>query len=81
MVSKLWVLGLDSSMATPNIYMEKFNLNNDFNMWKIKMEALLITHGLRDAIKPVSKMEGKETPSSKTPEELAKINKKTVVGL
>ena len=31
---------------------EKFTRQNDFNMWKIKMEALLITQGLGDAIDP-----------------------------
>lgn len=63
-------------MATPKIDLEKFHGKNDFNMWKIKMEALLITQGLRDAIQLVSKVEGKEASSSKTPEELAEINKK-----
>ena len=30
-------------MAAPRIDLENFNRKNDFNMWKVKMEALLIT--------------------------------------
>ncbi|KAH9668238.1 hypothetical protein KPL70_021339 [Citrus sinensis] len=63
-------------MGTPRIDLEKFNGKNDFNMWKIKMEALLITQGLGDAIEPISKKEGKEVSSSKTPEEAAEVDKK-----
>ena len=63
-------------MCTPTIDLEKFNGKNDFNMWKIKMEALLITQGLGDAIEPISKNEGKEVSSSKTPEETSKIDNK-----
>ena len=37
-------------MATPKIDLEKFNGKNDFNMWKVKMKALLVTQGLGDAI-------------------------------
>ena len=40
------------------------------------MEALLITQGLGDAIKPVSRVEWKEASSSKTPEKLVEIDKK-----
>ena len=46
-------------MATPKIDLEKSNGMKDFNMWKIKIEAMFITHGLWDAIEPVSKKEGK----------------------
>lgn len=46
-------------MATHKIDLEKSNGKNDFNMWKIKIEALFITQGLWDAIEPVSKKEGK----------------------
>ncbi|KAH9802591.1 Integrase catalytic domain-containing protein [Citrus sinensis] len=63
-------------MATPKIDLEKFNGKNDFNMWKIKMEALLITQGLGDAIEPISKKDRKEVSSSKTPEEAAELDKK-----
>ncbi|KAH9666456.1 hypothetical protein KPL70_020645 [Citrus sinensis] len=56
--------------------LEKFIGQNDFNMWKIKMEALLITQGLGDAIDPVSKLEGSEASSSKTPEQVAEIDTK-----
>ena len=58
------------------IDLEKFNGKNDFNMWNVKMEALLITQRLGDAIEPVTKKEGKETSSSRTPEQAAKIDKK-----
>ena len=63
-------------MATSKIDLEKFNGKNDFNMWKIKMEALLITQGLGDAIEPFSKIEGKEVSSFKAPEKVAEIDKK-----
>ncbi|KAH9798673.1 hypothetical protein KPL71_000102 [Citrus sinensis] len=56
--------------------LEKFTGQNDFNMWKIKMEALLITQGLKEDIDPVSKLEGGEASSSKTLEQVAEIDKK-----
>ena len=56
--------------------LEKFTEKDDFNMWKIKIEALLITQGLGEAIDPVSKLEGSEASSSKTPEQVAEIDKK-----
>lgn len=62
-------------MAFSKVNIEKFTDKNDFNMWKIKMEALLITQGLRDAIEPKTK-EGKEVSSSKTLEEVTEIHKK-----
>ncbi|KAH9703677.1 hypothetical protein KPL70_011177 [Citrus sinensis] len=63
-------------MANPKIDLEKFNGKNDFNMWKVKMEALLVTQGLGDAIQPVTKKEGKEYSTSKTPEQVAEIDRK-----
>ncbi|KAH9722896.1 Integrase catalytic domain-containing protein [Citrus sinensis] len=63
-------------MANPKIDLEKFNGKNDFNMWKVKMEALLVTQGLGDAIQPVTKREGKEYSTSKTPEQVAEIDRK-----
>ena len=63
-------------MASTKIDLEKFTGKNDFNMWKVKMEALLITHGLGDAIEPVTKKEGKEVSSSKTPEVATEIDNK-----
>ncbi|KAH9679832.1 hypothetical protein KPL71_026291 [Citrus sinensis] len=56
--------------------LEKFTGQNDFNMWKIKMEALFITQGLGEAIDPVSKLEGGEASSFKTLEQVAEIDKK-----
>ena len=49
-----------TSMVSTKIDLEKFTGKNDFNMWKVKMKALLITQGLRDAIEPVTKKERKE---------------------
>ncbi|KAH9647652.1 hypothetical protein KPL70_025267 [Citrus sinensis] len=63
-------------MVSTKIDLEKFTGKNDFNMWKVKMEALLITQGLGDALEPVTKKEGKEESSSKTPEMAAEIDKK-----
>ncbi|KAH9657534.1 hypothetical protein KPL70_023118 [Citrus sinensis] len=65
-----------TSMVSTKIDLKKFTGKNDFNMWKVKMEALLITHGLRDALEPVTKKEGKEESSSKTPQMAAEIDKK-----
>ncbi|KAH9679108.1 reverse transcriptase Ty1/copia-type domain-containing protein [Citrus sinensis] len=55
---------------------EKFTGQNDFNMWKIKMEALLITQGLGNAIEPDFKKEGLGGSSSTTSEQAAEIDKK-----
>ncbi|KAH9725257.1 hypothetical protein KPL70_007804 [Citrus sinensis] len=63
-------------MATPKIDLEKFNGKNDFNMWKVKMEVLLVTQGLGDAIQPVTKKEGKQFSTSKTPKQVAEIDRK-----
>ncbi|KAH9649116.1 hypothetical protein KPL70_025868 [Citrus sinensis] len=63
-------------MANPKIDLEKFNGKNDFNMWKVKIEALLVTQGLGDAIQPVTKKEGKEFSTSKTPEQVVEIDRK-----
>ncbi|KAH9767149.1 hypothetical protein KPL71_011170 [Citrus sinensis] len=71
-----WIERLYPSMAAPRIDLEKFNGKNDFNMWKVKMEALLITQGLGDAIELATKKEGKEGSSSCTPEQIAEIDKK-----
>lgn len=49
------------------IDLEKFTGQNDFNMWKIKMEALLITQGLGDAIESATKVEGNEASSLRAP--------------
>ena len=62
-------------MVSSKVDIEKFTGKNNFNMWKIKMEALLITQGLGDAFEPEMK-EGKGVSSSKTPEEFAEIHKK-----
>ena len=37
-------------MVSSKVYIEKFTGKNDFNIWNIEMEALLITQGLRDVI-------------------------------
>ena len=48
---------LDTSMTGSKIDLEKFTRKNDFNMWKVKMEALLITQGLGDTLEPIIKKE------------------------
>ncbi|KAH9782190.1 Integrase catalytic domain-containing protein [Citrus sinensis] len=63
-------------MTAPKVDLEKFNGKNDFNMWKVKMEALLITQGLGEALEPTTKKEGYEGSSSKSPEIAAEIDKK-----
>ena len=63
-------------MVSTKIDLEKFTGKNDFNTWKVKMEALLITQGLGDALEPITKKEGKEVSSSKTPEMAVEIDKK-----
>ncbi|KAH9778870.1 Integrase catalytic domain-containing protein [Citrus sinensis] len=65
-----------TSMVSTKIDLEKFTSKNDFNIWKVKMEALLITQGLGDALEPITKKEEKEVSSSKTPEMAAEIDKK-----
>lgn len=70
------VLNQDSGMATQKVDLEKFNGRNDFNMWKVKIEALLVTQGLGDALEASTKIEGKGASSSKTPEQMAEIDKK-----
>ncbi|KAH9726310.1 hypothetical protein KPL70_008223 [Citrus sinensis] len=62
-------------MATQKVDLEKFNGRNDFNMWKVKIEALLVTQGLGDALEASTKIEGKGVSSSKTPEQMAEIDK------
>ncbi|KAH9743535.1 hypothetical protein KPL70_003339 [Citrus sinensis] len=62
-------------MAHPKVDLEKFTGKNDFNMWKVKMEALLITQGLGDALEPVTKKEGMEASSSLTPQQVSNIDK------
>ena len=44
-------------MAGSKIDLEKFTGKNDFNIWKVKMEALLITQGLDDDLEPIIKKE------------------------
>ena len=51
-------------MTASKINLEKFTRQNNFNMWKVKMEALLITQGLGDALEPITKKDGKEASSS-----------------
>jgi len=63
-------------MAHPKVDLEKFTGKNDFNMWKVKMEALLITQGLGDALEPVIKKEGIEGSSSLTPQQATDIDKR-----
>ncbi|XP_024043045.1 uncharacterized protein LOC112099805 [Citrus clementina] len=61
------------------IDLEKFTGQNDFNMWKIKMEALLITQGLGNAIEPDFKKEGLEGPFSTTPDKQLRLIKRLYI--
>lgn len=38
-------------MGSMKYDIEKFNGNNDFGLWRIKMRAILIQQGLMDALK------------------------------
>ncbi|KAH9782310.1 hypothetical protein KPL71_008845 [Citrus sinensis] len=67
-------------MATQKVDLEKFNGRNDFNMWNVKIQALLVTQGLGDALEASTKIEGKGVSSSKTPEQMAEIDKKAKEG-
>ena len=42
-------------MVSSKVYIAKFIGKNDFNMWNIEMEALLITQCLKDVIEPETK--------------------------
>ena len=64
-------------MANPKVDLEKFTGKDDFNIWKVKMEALLITQRLGDALEPVTKKEGMEASSSLTPQQADDIDKRT----
>lgn len=50
-------------MASSKVDIEEFNRKNDFNMWKVKIEVLLITQGLGKALEPIIKKEGKTASS------------------
>lgn len=63
-------------MATTKIDLEKLNGKNDFNMRKVKIEALLVTEGLRDAIQSVTKKESKEVSSSQALAQAVEIDRK-----
>ena len=76
MVLKPRSLVQDPCMATTKIDLEKFKRKNDLNMWKVIIEAMLITHGLQDALQKASKKEVKEVSLLKTSEQMAEIDKK-----
>ncbi|KAL8463061.1 hypothetical protein ACS0TY_033901 [Phlomoides rotata] len=42
-------------MASMKLDVEKFSGKNDFGLWKVKMKALLVHHGLASALKPDKK--------------------------
>ncbi|KAH9764272.1 hypothetical protein KPL70_001465 [Citrus sinensis] len=43
-------LGSDSKMASTRVDLEKFNRDNDFYLWSLKMRAILIQQGLDSAL-------------------------------
>ncbi|KAL8476488.1 hypothetical protein ACS0TY_028961 [Phlomoides rotata] len=51
---RLWET-IASGMASLKLNIEKFFGKNDFGLWKVKMRALLIQHGLAGALKPNEK--------------------------
>ena len=50
-------------MGTTKYDIEKFSGENDFGLWRIKMEAILIQHGCVEALKEEERMS--ESLSSK----------------
>ncbi|XP_042983130.1 uncharacterized protein LOC122312550 [Carya illinoinensis] len=48
-ISNKWYLE-PRSMGTMRFDIEKFTGDNDFGLWRIKMRALLVQHGLQDAL-------------------------------
>jgi len=55
---------------------EKFNSNNDFALWKIKMQALLGNLGLKEALKEESKEKVGEGVKMLMAEQKANIEEK-----
>ena len=43
-------------MGTTKYDIEKFSRENDFGLWRIKMEVILIQHGCAEALKGEEKM-------------------------
>ena len=44
------------TMSLPKFDIEKFNGENDFNLWRLKMRAILVHQGLEDAFEGEDKM-------------------------
>ena len=55
-------------MGTTKYDIEKFSGENDFGLWRIKMEAILIQHGCAEALKGEERMS--ESLSSKEKSEM-----------
>ncbi|KAL8473574.1 hypothetical protein ACS0TY_030419 [Phlomoides rotata] len=58
-------------MASMKLDVEKFSGKNDFGLWKVKMNALLVHHGLASVLQPDASAE-----SSISREKKVEINKK-----
>lgn len=43
---------IEKMTTTMKLDVENFTGKNDFGLWKIKMETLLVQHGLANALKP-----------------------------
>uniref|UniRef100_A0A803NSH6 Retrovirus-related Pol polyprotein from transposon TNT 1-94 n=1 Tax=Cannabis sativa TaxID=3483 RepID=A0A803NSH6_CANSA len=52
-------------MGNTKFDLEKFNGKNDFGFWKVKMRALLVQQGLRDALLGEEKMHAGLTDKEK----------------
>ncbi|KAL8532066.1 hypothetical protein ACS0TY_008612 [Phlomoides rotata] len=52
-------------MSSMKLDVEKFTGNNDFGLWKVKMKALLVHHGLTTALKTDGSEESSTTAAKK----------------
>ena len=66
-------------MAMARFEAEKFTGKNDFGLWRLKMKALLIQHGLADALTPDK--DGAEEPSAKQVEIAEKAHNAIILSL
>ena len=67
-------------MSLPKFDLEKFNGENDFNLWRLKMRAILVHQGLEDALEGEDKMPDTLTESMKR-EILRKAHSEIVLSL
>lgn len=68
-------------MSTAKFEAEKFNGKGDFNLWKIKMQAILINQGLMAAIKPPAAAEGSKEKAGTSEDVLLKAHSTIILCL